>query len=251
MSVAFTPRASRLAVLHRCRGDQSGSVAIVFSLMVVPMTAFAGLAVDFGRMYHVSSHTQIALDGSVLAAGRVAQIETSDTMNKASSAATAYFNQAKPKNVALSTLQFSPSSTQTEFTVTATSWVKTPFLSALKFLYIKDSDPEAPTGCQGNFFSCMKLTSTAKAELKAGGDGSNVEVALMLDVTGSMCSPCSKIDALKPAAKDLIDIVIWNDQSRYTSKVALAPFAGGEFDGVILTSNAFGGAHAAMLLTHD
>ncbi len=47
----------------------------------------------------------------------------------------------------------------------------------------------------------------------------------MLDVTGSMCTPCSKIDAVKSAAKDLIDIVVWNDQSEYTSRVALAPFA--------------------------
>ena len=37
----------------------------------------------------------------------------------------------------------------------------------------------------------------------------------------------------------------------FTDTVALAPFAGAEFDGAILTSNAFGGAHAAMLLTHD
>jgi 3-oxoacyl-(acyl-carrier-protein) synthase len=37
----------------------------------------------------------------------------------------------------------------------------------------------------------------------------------------------------------------------FTDTVALAPFAAGEFDGAILTSNAFGGAHAAMLLTHD
>jgi hypothetical protein len=55
--------------------------------------------------------------------------------------------------------------------------------------------------------------------------GSNVEVALMLDVTGSMCSPCTKIDAVISAAKDLVDIVIWDDQSNYTSRVALAPFA--------------------------
>ena len=37
----------------------------------------------------------------------------------------------------------------------------------------------------------------------------------------------------------------------FTSTVALAPFASAGFDGAILTSNAFGGAHAAMLLTHD
>ena len=70
------------------------------------------------------------------------------------------------------------------------------------------------------------MTTTSTAELKAGGDGgSNVEVAMMLDVTGSMCTPCNKIEALKSAAKDLVDIVIWNDQSQYTSRIALAPFA--------------------------
>ena len=37
----------------------------------------------------------------------------------------------------------------------------------------------------------------------------------------------------------------------FTDNVALEPFASAGFDGAILTSNAFGGAHAAMLLTHD
>jgi hypothetical protein len=37
----------------------------------------------------------------------------------------------------------------------------------------------------------------------------------------------------------------------FTDTVALEPFASAGFDGAILTSNAFGGAHAAMLLTHD
>ncbi len=37
----------------------------------------------------------------------------------------------------------------------------------------------------------------------------------------------------------------------FTDAVALEPFAAAEFDGVVLTSNAFGGAHAAMLLTHE
>lgn len=37
----------------------------------------------------------------------------------------------------------------------------------------------------------------------------------------------------------------------FSDTVALAPFAAAEFDGAILASNAFGGAHAALLLTHD
>jgi hypothetical protein len=46
---------------------------------------------------------------------------------------------------------------------------------------------------------------------------------MMLDITGSMAG--TKITDMKAAAKDLIDIVIWEDQSTYTSKVAIAPFA--------------------------
>ncbi|HUG12582.1 MAG TPA: hypothetical protein VMM36_16315 [Opitutaceae bacterium] len=37
----------------------------------------------------------------------------------------------------------------------------------------------------------------------------------------------------------------------FTDNVALEPFASADFDGAILTSNAFGGAHGAMLLGHD
>lgn len=37
----------------------------------------------------------------------------------------------------------------------------------------------------------------------------------------------------------------------FVDTIALAPFDSAEFDGAILTSNAFGGAHAATLLTHD
>jgi hypothetical protein len=106
----------------------------------------------------------------------VAQVETDSVIDKASAAATAYFDQAKPKNVASSTLQFSPNSTETAFTVTATSWVRTPFLGALDFVIKKQSQSGAPSACQGSYFSCVKMTTTSTAELKAGGDGgSNVE----------------------------------------------------------------------------
>ena len=37
----------------------------------------------------------------------------------------------------------------------------------------------------------------------------------------------------------------------FTETIALDSFSSAPFDGAILTSNAFGGAHAAMLLTHD
>jgi hypothetical protein len=189
--------------------------------------------VDFGRVYSVRAQTQSALDAGALAAARVAQLPPStDVVNRASAAANAYFNQAKPKDVVTSTLQFSPSTDNTAFTLTASSWVRTPFLSVLKMVTLQASQPGAPAVCQGNGFGCVSLTTTATAALcpsatctSSGSGGSNVEIALMLDVTGSMCSPCSKINAAKDAAKDLIDIVVWDNQTDYYSRVAIAPFA--------------------------
>ena len=206
---------------------------MTFGLLVIPVTAFIGLAVDFGKVYSVNSHTQSALDAAALAAGRVAQVETSDVINKASAAATAYFNQAKPANVVSSAIEFSPNAQNTQFTVTATSWVRTPFLGVLNSLYHQGSEAAAPAGCQGNYYGCVRMKTTATAELKVGGNSeSSVEVSLILDLTGSMCSggsqPClhsAKMDPLKAAAKDLIDIVVWDDQSQYTSKVALVPYS--------------------------
>jgi Flp pilus assembly protein TadG len=222
--------------MRRLYKDGSGTVGMMFGLLVIPIAATVGLAVDFGRVYAVNNHTQAALDAAALAAGRVSQLEKVDTVNKASAAADAYFSTAKPSNVVQSSLQFSPNALNTEFKVTATSWVRTPFLGILHALERRDSEAAAPAVCQGNYFGCVKVVTTATAALcpssacavGAGGNnskGESLEISLMLDVTGSMCDPCTKIDDLKAAAKDLVDIVIWDDQSAYTSKIALSPFA--------------------------
>ena len=203
----------------------------MFGLAIIPLVALIGLAVDFGRAYKISAQTQSALDAAALAAGRASQTASTNKVAAASMAASAFFNLAKPKDVVSSTLQFSPNSESTAFVVTATSWVRTPFLSVLKYYGAKGVAGGAPGSCQSNGFGCVMLTTTATAALcpsaacLGSSGGSNVEVALMLDVTGSMCNPCTKIEALKSAAKDLIDIVIWDDQSEYTAKIALAPFA--------------------------
>ena len=95
-------------LLRRLRRDKAGSVGMLFGLVVIPLTAFVGLAVDFGRVYAVKSQTQSALDAAALAAGRVAQVDKIDTLNKASAAATAYFNKAKPTSVVSSALRVLP-----------------------------------------------------------------------------------------------------------------------------------------------
>ena len=216
---------------RRLRREKSGNVAMIFALLVIPLTGAIGLAIDMGRIYHVAMHTQGALDASALAAGRVAQVEKTDMLNKASKSASAYYDQAKPTDVLQTSIAFAANTQQTEFTVTATSWVRTPFLSVLDLIATGPPASDAPPGCKSSF-SCTKVVSTATAQIclncsDVGGgnadDGTNIEISMMLDLTGSMAG--DKIVDLQVAAKDLIDIVVWGDQSKYTSRVALAPFA--------------------------
>ena len=221
-AVKFFPK------LRSWRTDDSGNVAILFGLLAIPLFGVMGLAVDMGRSYHVGVHTQGALDSAALAAGRVAQVEKTNMIDKASKAAGAYYDQAKPTDVVKTSIVFSPNSQNTEFTVTAMSWVRTPFLSILKYVpgAYEAALPDAPDGCKDSAFACIKLVSTATAQIClncSSDEGTNIELSMMLDVTGSMDG--DKIKDLKLAAKDLIDIVVWDDQSKWTSRVALVPFA--------------------------
>jgi hypothetical protein len=70
----------------------------------------------------------------------------------------------------------------------------------------------------------LPVHTSAKAVVAIGGNAeTSLEISMMLDITGSMSG--SKIDDLKLAAKDLINIVVWDNQGEHTSRVALAPFA--------------------------
>ena len=65
-----------------------------------------------------------------------------------------------------------------------------------------------------------------------GTNGANLEVSMMLDITGSMAG--SKIIDLKAAAKDLIDIIVSPDQTEFSTRVALAPFSAAVNAGSVL-----------------
>ena len=66
----------------------------------------------------------------------------------------------------------------------------------------------------------IDVSATAQVQIGA----SNIEVALVLDITQSMDTN-NKIGSLKTAANDLIDIVVQDQQTPYYTKIALAPFS--------------------------
>lgn len=216
--------------MSRLAADQSGAVSVITGLLLVMLFLFVGAGVDFSRWLNARSKIQSAIDASVLAAGRALQTNGGD---QAAAIATGqvYFDSATSE---LSTLQdraldLVVVDNGTGIVGSTKAAIRTPLMALAGVRSL-------PLFVQGDAANPDVLSSGAefsKTILSAGANaGTNVEISLMLDVTGSMCDdgngPCAtgtKIDALKAAAKDLVNIVVWDDQSKFTSRVALVPFS--------------------------
>jgi Flp pilus assembly protein TadG len=197
--------------LARFRDDESGNVAMMFGAALVTLLLGVGAAVDVGRWLHARSQTVAAIDAAVLAGGRALQVN-SKNKSAAVEVAKKYYIQNVTSRLPVvgDTVNFGVASDGMGITASGMAYIKTPFL---------------------NFAGVEKLplitaaqTEFASSKIAVGGNGGqNVEVSLILDITGSMKG--SKLSDLKEAAKDLVNIVIWDDQSEYYSKVALVPYS--------------------------
>jgi Flp pilus assembly protein TadG len=176
---------------------------MVFALTMAIVVSMVGGAVDYGRAVKVRDQMQHAVDAAVLAAARSWQLD-GDIAN-AEARAIEFYNRNKPHEVESALAAFGSDPVRNAISLEARATVAAPFMSLVRL-------------------DGFTVEARAEALLAIGGNSEiNLEIAMMLDVTGSMSG--EKIEDLKAAAKDLIDIVVWDDQSQYTSKVALAPFA--------------------------
>lgn len=198
-----SPQRSFADLMQRFRRDRSGAIAIIFALTLTVLIAIVGGAVDYASWSAAKRQTTHAMDAAVLAAGRALQLGKSEA--EAIQAATEYYNQNKSNRLDVDAVTFTVENNGTEVVAVSNSTVRTPLLSLAGIEH-------------------LDVKGLARSVLASGSNsGSDVEISLMLDATGSMSG--SKMDDLKLAAKDLVSIVVWEDQSEYTSRVSLAPFS--------------------------
>jgi Flp pilus assembly protein TadG len=201
--------------------DSAGDVAIIFGLMATTLFMLIGGAVDLGRWLNARDHTMSAIDSAILAGGRTLQTRTpNQSTAQAQAAAVAmaqrYYNQAVtsriPVKAGSDTVSFSVVDNGTALLASGNAEISTPFMS---FAGIKTLPLLNKTG-----------SDAQKAILAQDG---NVEVAVMMDTSGSMNettnSGNTKMFDMRLAVKDLVDIVVADDQSKWSSRVALVPFS--------------------------
>ena len=173
--------------ITRFARDERGITLVMVAASTVPIILIVGSGIDIGRAYMADLRLQQACDAGVLAGRRMMVGGTYTTANKAE--ATKMFNinydtgLYGSTNIAFNSVQDGPSN------VKGTASAKV---------------PTTLTRLMGQTEFNLSVECTAKLEV------SNVDVMLVLDVTGSMASvnggdTISRLDALKNATMNFFD----------------------------------------------
>lgn len=184
------------ALMDRWTGDQRGSYAVIFAISLVPILIAIGAAVDLSQAFIVKQRLTRALDAAGLAVGGVTGQSTAELRTMAQN----FFNANYPaaKIGVPAALTVTPNGNSITLGVTATM-------------------PTSVMGIIG--INTLNIGTTSQITRM----GKKLEVALVLDTTGSMGSS-SKMTTMRTAAKDLIDKVSAAAVNPGDVKIAIVPF---------------------------
>ncbi len=192
--------------LRSFSSDRRGNVAIIFALTAIPAMLITGIGVDYAKALSVRSKLQNAADAAALAGANPVLVSDGEKVLAANSA----FNSNAKDLLGRMSVGHEVAINDGVVTVTTSANVPAAFMSLLPF--VGDGSPQAAVA------SSFPVSTTSSASAKSNR---TMEVSMMLDVTGSMAG--QKLEDLKFAAKDLMNIVMAVDDSK--TRVALVPFA--------------------------
>ena len=192
----MTARETLSARLRKAVEDESGATLTLFATMFGTLALVTGASLDFARVMSVQSALQRDLDAAVLGAATTSVVENFSADDIANN----YFGS---------------------------NWREVHKAGQVVVTVAADDEEIAATATAPVPMTLMKLagvtTLDAVATSKVALGGQDVEIALVLDTTGSMDG--SKLDELKQAATRLIDTVFDARGASERVKVALVPFS--------------------------
>lgn len=201
---SFTRKAAGL--LRRFGRSRRGNVAMMAGIALPVLLMLSAGAIDLHHAAKVKSELQDALDAASLAAARSNYTAAADIQRVGMTSLRAnmpdYFKDGSG-DVANFVL-----ASRYQIQATATVQVKTIIANVFLPPYGKLFDDYLPMSASSDVLRASR----------------NVEVAMALDITGSMAK---HMDDLKAAAKELVGIVVQGDQEVFTTRVALIPYAAG------------------------
>lgn len=191
--------ANILRRLARFRRQQSGSVAIIFSLSLLALAMASGLAIDYARSTSTYDALQQDLDATLLFVGRQKLLAGQNGFD-AQDRANRYFKALKRQKHAGGNVQIN---------------ISEPTPGNLKAV----AKAKVPTTIS-RLFGVRAFSLEAGAEVALGDQP--VEVALVLDNTASMAG--AKLQALQAAAKSLVQTAYEAERADQNVRIGIVPF---------------------------
>lgn len=200
-----------MSQLRRLLRDQQGNVAVISALMLLPMLVLAGGATDIARYEAHRAQLQDGVDRAVLAAASLTQdLSVEET-------AAEYLKSVSFIDEVDLEYDYETSLNAREVTITARYSLATAFLPLIGI-------------------NSMDMMARASAEERRR----NVEVSMILDISGSMrwSTPAgapTRISLLRPAAKSFIDALL-TEGTKDTTSITIVPYAGSANPGAAMFS---------------
>jgi len=205
-------------LLRSFSASDRGTVTIIFGLSAIALTAVVGLTLDASRAVNIGSRVQNVLDAASLTAARTLSLEDGDNDEVRQAALAhieAHADQFRAWEVTVDNPQVEINRARKEVRTTA------------------DIRVSSIAGALLGDLPLLAFQSRATASF----DVKKIELAMVLDITGSMCDapPASqadacnggiKIDALKEAAEDVIKVLSNSSTAPGLIRVGLVPYSG-------------------------
>jgi Flp pilus assembly protein TadG len=215
--------------LHTFVGDRRGVTAVIFALTFVPAVLLLMAAIDYANALRIRTKLQAAADAGVLA-GATDAVQNAATYAAKKTSHCSEMGMRKSDGKCHGDDDGDPdAATKTVVQNTAVS----SFLSATGLNPAISTTVDA-AGTITTYASVDipvmfdRIIGRSKVQIGVTaqamrGSGQNVEVALVLDTTGSMSG--AKIDGLKTAARNLTTTLFATPDSENRVKMSVAPFA--------------------------
>jgi len=197
--------------LRRFAADERGIFGVIFAIMAVVLVAMSGAVVDFVTVEQARTRSQVALDAAALAL----QQKMSQTPQPTQTTLQEQAQRLLEQQV-------------NDPTIAATVTAVNPNFDTGTI------DIQAKIDVPTNFVRLVGVSHLQASLLSEATRGStNLEVALALDVTGSMQDATkasdgtwsTKIADLREATSELIDLVVKDVQTPAYTKMAFAPYS--------------------------
>lgn len=188
---------STLSRLKDFAADQRGVVAIIFGLAVIPVIGLTGASMDYSRASDVQSQLQGALDASVLSAAH--QRDMTDDEVEAYMRAQIEAHMSGSLGTGSLVLNITRGGEENLLVANATMQIDTTLLGIMGINHI-----------------------TVGVDSAVAADFASLEVALVLDNTGSMRSS-GRISSLREAALNFVEVVT-DDGDSDNVKISLVPY---------------------------